>query len=213
MAYTIEGEVRNKTGRPANANKFDEFETYIEATIMSKGNPILFKIDKDDLEKVKSRQWFSATNGKYIGSHIVIEGRKKILYLHNFIMNRIIFPGKGTKNSIDHVNRDGLDNRKENLRLITQTQQNLNQKKKERRVNFPEGITELPTHVWYVKANGAHGDRFCIEFKSENFKWRGTSSKAITIHDKLKQTVEQLVILYEQYPHLKKDLTRFLEKE
>jgi hypothetical protein len=213
MAYAIQGETFAKAGKPPRPNQFHETETCVEGVLISNGNELKFKFDNNDLEKVKSRHWFAATGGKYIATYVVINNEKKTLYLHNFIMNRIVFPGKGAKESIDHINRDGLDNRKENLRLVTQTEQNINQKKKDRRVNYPEGITELPTHVWYVKANGAHGDRFCIEFKSENFKWRGTSSKAITIHDKLKQTVEQLVVLYQQYPHLKKDLTSFLEKE
>jgi hypothetical protein len=211
MAYIIEGEIRNKTGRPSVGNTFEEFDMYIQGTIISKGHPLLFKIDKDDLEKVKSRNWFACSN--YIGSNITIGGVRKILYLHNFIMNNIVFPGRGAKSSIDHINRDGLDNRKENLRLVTQTQQNLNQKKKARSAKLPEGILEIPTHIWYIKANGAHGDRFGIDLKTEKIKWKGTSSKAISIADKLKQAIEQLQKFYIEYPHLKKDLTKFLTKK
>jgi hypothetical protein len=211
MAYIIEGEIHNKTGRPAIGNTFEEFDTYIQGTIISKGHPLLFKIDKDDLEKVKSRNWFACSN--YIGSNITIGGVRKILYLHNFIMDNIVFPGRGAKSSIDHINRDGLDNRKENLRLVTQTQQNLNQKKKKRTANLPEGIPEIPTHIWYIKANGGHGDRFGIDLKTEKIKWKGTSSKAISIANKLKQAIEQLQKFYIEYPHLKKDLTKFLTEE
>jgi len=208
MEFIIEGETRNKTGRPAMGNTFEEFDTYIQGTIFTKGHPILYKIDKDDLEKVKSRNWFACSN--YIGSNITIGGVRKILYLHNFIMNNIVFPGRGAKSSIDHINRDGLDNRKENLRLVTQTQQNLNQKKKKRTATLPEGISEIPTHIWYIKANGAHGDRFGIDLKSEKFKWKTTSSKSVSITDKLKQAIEKLQELYIQYPHLKRDLTKFI---
>jgi hypothetical protein len=210
MAFVIEGETHNKTGRPPNHNLFIEMNDYVEGIVISSCKEIKFKIDKDDLEKVKSRHWFAATGGAYIATYICIKNERKTLYLHNFIMNRIVFPGKGSKSSIDHINRDGLDNRKENLRLVTQTQQNLNQKKKERRKNLPEGIAEIPQHIWYVKANGGHGDRFCVEFKSEKFKWRGTSSKTVSIQDKLKQAIEQLQQFYIEYPHLKKDLSKFI---
>lgn len=208
MDFVIEGETRNKTGRPAVGNAFEDFDTYIQGTIITKGHPLLFKIDKDDLEKVQSRNWFACSN--YIGSNITINGVRKILYLHNFIMNHIVFPGRGAKSSIDHINRDGLDNRKENLRMATQTQQNINQKKKVRTATLPEGISELPTHIWYIKANGAHGDRFGIDLKSEKIKWKTTSSKAVSIQDKMKQAIEKLQEFYIQFPHLKKNLTKFI---
>jgi hypothetical protein len=208
MVFLIEGETRNKTGRPAVGNNFEDFDTYIQGTIITKGHPLLFKIDKDDLDKVKSRNWFACSN--YIGSNITIRGVRKILYLHNFIMNNIVFPGRGAKSSIDHINRDSLDNRKENLRLVTQSQQNINKTPKNRSAKLPEGIPELPTHIWYIKANGAHGDRFGIDLKTEKIKWKTTSSKTVSIEDKLKQAIEQLQKFYIEYPQLKKDLSKFV---
>ena len=182
---------------------YTEFDDYIEGAVTSKESYVKFKIDKEDLEKVKSRQWFSASNGYYIACQVIIHGDRKMVYLHNFVMNRFIFPGRGSKESIDHINRDGLDNRKENLRLVTQRQQNFNQKTRGRTAILPEGIETLPRHVWYIKANGLHGDRFGIDFKSENFKWKTTSSKKVSVQDKLKEAIEKLDELYTIYPHLK----------
>lgn len=192
---------------------YNEINDYIEATVTSKGAHVKFKVDKDDLERVQARQWYSASNGYYIACQTIINGETKMIYLHNFIMNNIVFPGKGAKMSIDHINRDGLDNRKENLRLVTQTQQNINKKPKARTAKLPEGIPELPTHIWYIKANGAHGDRFGIDLKTEKIKWKGTSSKKVSIQDKLKQAIEKLQELYIQFPNLKKDLSKFLTEE
>ena len=202
MAH-IPGETIKKAGRPSNKITFLEMEDHICASVMHNGNPLEFKFDKEDLEKVKTRNWSAVTGGKYIGCAINIENIRKTLYLHNFIMNRFIFPGKDAKESIDHINRDGLDNRKENLRLVTQRQQNFNQKARARTAILPEGITELPRHIWYIKANGLHGDRFGIDLKSEKFKWKTTSSKKVSIHDKLTQAIEKLNEVYTTYPHLK----------
>jgi hypothetical protein len=198
----IPGETIKKAGRPSQEIKFADMEDHICGTVLYNGKPLNFKFDKEDLEKVKTRHWYAVTHGKYIGCAVNIENVKKILYLHNFVMNRLIFPGRGAKESIDHINRDGLDNRKVNLRLVTQTQQNINKTAKPRTATLPEGIANLPRHIWYIKANGLHGDRFGIDLKSENFKWKTTSSKSVSIHDKLKQALEKLEELYVTYPQL-----------
>jgi hypothetical protein len=136
----IPGETIKKAGRPAQEVKFAEMGDHICGTVLHNGNPLNFKFDKEDLEKIKTRNWSAVTGGKYIGCCIIIENVRKTLYLHNFVMNRLIFPGRGAKESIDHINRDGLDNRKENLRLVSQTQQNINQKTRSRTAILPEGI-------------------------------------------------------------------------
>jgi hypothetical protein len=179
---------------------------YVVGLIQHKGTDIQFVFDKDDFEKVEKRSWH-LSSGKYIGSTLYLDGGVKLeLYLHNLIMNRLEFPGKGAKESVDHINRNGLDNRKENLRILSQSQQNLNQSKKKRNVTLPEncGIVpeEIPKHIWYVKAQGHHGDRFAIEFKTEGICWKTTSSKTHSTKDKLEQAKVKLAEFYETYPYL-----------
>ena len=179
---------------------------YVVGMIQHNGNDVEFVFDKDDFEKVEKRPWH-LSSGKYIGSTFYLDGGIKLeLYVHNLIMNRNAFNGKGAKESIDHINRNGLDNRKENLRLVTQSQQNINQPKKKRNVILPEncGINPdtIPKHIWYIRPQGQHGDRFAIEFKTEGICWKGTSSKAVLLKDKLEQARIKLAEFYEQYPHL-----------
>ena len=178
---------------------------YNVAKIHYNNDYIYAVFDKEDYEEVKKFSWH--VSGKnYIGTNVKIEDKIKELYLHNFVMNKMDFEGKGSKQTVDHINRNGYDNRKENLRIISQSQQNINQKKKERNITLPEncGISSdnIPKHIWYVKANGGHGDRFAIDLKTENIEWKGTSSKKISLKDKLDQAIQKLQELYIKYPYL-----------
>ena len=178
---------------------------YIVGTITFKDNIVNFVIDKDDYDKIKDKAWHF-TSGNYISSSIIDDSKRKELYLHNLIMNRENFPGKGASETVDHINRNGLDNRKENLRVISQSYQNMNQSKRKRNIIFPPLYTlnpdDVPKHIWYVRANGLHGDRFAIEFKTEDILWKSTSSKSVDIHEKLKQAKEKLEEYYKEYPYL-----------
>lgn len=204
----IEGEKpRGRGGKPTLDIEYydDEIDgtIYVKGTVYHKNKPLEFIIDKEDEENVKSRHWYATTNGSYIGCHVTIDDSKKMLYLHNFVMNKLTFNGKGQKETVDHINRNGLDNRKCNLRIISQTLQNINQKKKARTAKLPEGISDLPKHVWYIKPTGNHGDRFAIEIKSENILRKTTSSKKVSIQDKLVEALQIRDELYDQFPYLK----------
>ncbi len=179
---------------------------YVVGTLQFNNSEIKFVFDKEDYDIISERAWHFAS-GKYISSaYYCGDGKRRELYLHNLVMGRLEFNGKGQKESVDHINRNGLDNRKENLRLVTQSQQNINQIKKKRNVILPEGCEikseDIPKHIWYMRAQGQHGDRFAIEFKTEGVCWKTTSSKAVSIQDKLEQAKVKLEELYAHYPHL-----------
>jgi hypothetical protein len=172
-------------------------------------------IDKDDFPKIKEHTWHYTSNA-YLSHNIKVDEKQKALYLHNVVMGRLDHTGKGSTETVDHINRNGLDNRKENLRLLTQTAQNLNQKRKGRHVEFPEDspikAEDLPKHVWFIKANGSHGDRFGIDLKTEGIQWKTTSSTKVSLQDKLHAAKEKLRELYKLYPYLnpENDETTFM---
>jgi hypothetical protein len=189
---------------------------YIVGTIFANGEPLQFVFDEDEKDKVIGKSWHRSSN-TYIASSLVDNGKRKQLFLHNVISNRLNFPGKGSTETIDHINRNGFDNRKENLRILTQSEQNMNQIKRQRNITLPEGCEvlpeEIPRHIWYIKAHGAHGDRFAIEFKSENLCWKTTSSKKISLKQKLEEAKDKLKELYVNYPHLNPFAIEKIQKE
>ena len=178
---------------------------YTVGKIPFKDKYLKFVIDREDFDKIDGYSWHKSSNN-YISQGVIVEGKKKEFYLHNLILDIFDFPGKGSKESVDHINRIGLDNRKENLRIITQSEQNLNQSKRKRTIELPEdsGLTvdDIPKHIWYVKANGNHGDRFAIQLKTENITWKTTSSKNILLKDKLQSAKEKIQEYYKQFPYL-----------
>ena len=205
-------EVKNKVGRPINPIIYKKVDyndkKYVVGKVSTNDTTVNFIIDDEDYPKIKDLSWHYISNA-YISHTIPVDDKRKELYLHNMVMNRIEFPGKGSKQTVDHINRNGLDNRKENLRIVTQSEQNGNQKKKSRTIILPEnsGLTadDIPKHIWMSKANGSHGERFVIEFKTENVLWKSTSSKSVYLTDKLHSAKEKLQELYIKYPHLNPD--------
>lgn len=180
-----------------------EGKRFVICTIQCGKRDVDFLVDFDDYEKVTKHEWHVVT-GKYIGSTVYDDkGKRREMYLHNIILNR---PLDKTVTSVEHINRNGFDNRKENLRICTQSEQNIFTLGKRRNVILPEGcgvkVEEIPKHIWYVRAHGQHGDRFAIEFKTEGLLWKSTSSKKVDLPEKLKDARDKLQELYEIYPHL-----------
>ena len=201
-------------GRPANPIEYRKVDihnaSYYVGALLFKDLLAEFVIDESDYELVKKYSWHVSSNS-YIGSTYYGPEGKKEIYLHNLIMDRVNFAGKGQAETVDHINRNGFDNRRANLRIVPQSAQATNQAKKKRSVILPEGCginpDTIPKHIWYIHPNGLHGDRFAIEFKTEGIIWKSTSSKRICLEDKLKQAVTRLNELYATYPHLNPVLT------
>jgi hypothetical protein len=202
-------ESKNKVGRPNTPIEYTHIQynnnKYTVGKVKHNDSFTYFVIDNEDYSKIKDYSWHTFSNN-YIGHTIPIDSTRRVLYLHNMVMNRLGFPGKGAKESVDHINRIGFDNRKENLRVISQSEQNLNQSKKKRKIELPVDselvADDIPKHIWYIKPNGSHGERFAIEFKTENIIWKTTASKNVSLKDKLESAKNQLEEYYKLYPYL-----------
>jgi len=145
--------------------------------------------------KNKKITWHKHSNG-YILSSV------NSLFMHQIIMN-CYGNGKGTKNiSVDHINRDPLNNTMENLRIATRAEQEQNSKgiaigtKRERKHSakpLPKGITQNMMgkyvnyyHEFLNKEQTKSREYFKIEKHPKLAKiWIGTKSNKIAILEKL----------------------------
>lgn len=170
------------------------------------GDNMLFVIDFDDLQKILDLNHSLYYVNGYVGYSEMINRVTYQHYIHNIIMNKPIGGGKGQKYTIDHINRNTHDNRKANLRLISQSQQNENQKRRVRKCELPENcgidIDELPKCVYYRKSDGNHGDRFTIELTNNKQKrsWSSTTSTKVSLQDKLIEIKKILLNISKEYP-------------
>lgn len=184
-------------------------DVYVVYKIYRKGEPKLFVTHISGLFEVLRHEPWHMSSGGYICHGVMIKGIRKNLYLHNLVTKKLTFDGKGQDSTVDHVDRIGTDNRKENLRFATQTEQNFNQNRMKRDATLPEdcGFTwdDVPKcvvhrfrkkkyHIMCVVIHGIDGE--------EDIRWESTSSKYVSLKFKLEHTKKFLRDLKENKPEL-----------
>jgi hypothetical protein len=173
----------------------------VVGSLLYKGNLVEFLIDLSDAAVVKQHAWHYTPNG-YLATTMLYpnEAKRREIYLHNFLMK----PKAGE--IVEHITKEGLDNRRANLRVTDEAEAAGSKKTKERHVELPplSGLVpeDIPKHIWYVQPNGYHRDRFAIELKREGILWKTTSSKKVSLAEKLAQAKEKLKEVYAAYPYL-----------
>jgi hypothetical protein len=102
---------------PSKPIKYIEYDDYVEGILH---NGVSFLFDKEDYDFVKRNSWHQINlnneNNPYINS-------TKYGTLHRYLMRDKL----SDKLQVDHINMNKLDNRKSNLRVVTQ-QENLHKK-------------------------------------------------------------------------------------
>jgi hypothetical protein len=172
--------------------------------IMHIKNNIITKISCDDINKVlifydKRRTWKLQQNG-YISTTITINEKQKVYYLHQLIMDVHNEDLTSFEKTVDHINRDKLDNRKENLRLVNMSVQNSNRDKQKRHHNaclLPEELEldNLPKYVCYRKEKldeDKYREYFYICNHPKLERWETTKSNKVSLKQKLELVIEKI---------------------
>ena len=107
-------------------------------------------VDDEDYQRVMDFatngwevRYFTKSNNPYATTRKTIDGKRKQFYLHRLVMNAL----NSNLPHVDHINRKTLDNRKENLRFVTRSQNMKNRaSKKTSRCKYL-GVSYCLSHV------------------------------------------------------------------
>lgn len=130
-------------------------------------------VDDQDYEDLMRYKWFADIRGCgiYIKRHRpIIDGKNGNIYMHRQIMGV-----SDSKMIVDHINGNQLDNRRENLRLCTHSQNSMNCKAtKGRRIPF-KGV--------FVRPSGRFGARIMFERRQITIGTFDTQEEAACAYD------------------------------
>lgn len=138
-----------------------------------KEQKVIVLFDREDFEKINKLHWkVSKKKSKLYVCTGQNKNGEKIIYLHNYLMN--YNPTVGYE--VDHINGNSLDNRKENLRIVTRQEnvQNSNVRKDNkttgiRGVSFNSKQKEFVVD-FYIKKKRFHFKGFKKYRRSNIFK-------------------------------------------
>lgn len=105
-------------------------------------------VDDDDFDMLSKLKW-TALDGKpvWYATHYYRDGKK----VHAVSMHRFILGVSDPSIIVDHINGDGLDNTRKNLRVVTVAQNNANRNKWARKkTSMYKGVFPW-RNLWMVK--------------------------------------------------------------
>lgn len=117
-------------------------------------------VDAADAERVMACQWQLNCHGphRYGQTSLLLDGKRRTVILHRFILNAL--PGT----TVDHIDGDGLNNQRSNLRIVSRGQNKSNSIKRREAASSFKGVVQkgmkwgaqisaldrLPSVPWYI---------------------------------------------------------------
>jgi hypothetical protein len=127
------------------------------------------QVDAADYEYLSKYKWHYEKG--YVSRNVPAEKGQVQIYMHTQVMG-----GKRSGLEIDHVNGDGLDNRRQNLRYCTHSENMKNRKMARNNTSGYKGVS-------YAKTSGKWMAYICVNSKLQNLGYYDTAEKAAEVYD------------------------------
>lgn len=95
---------------------------------------LFLKLDDEDAD-LAAISWYAhkSRSGEYYAAHREGSGARERVWAHELVMEQVVLRELAADELVDHINRDKLDCRRDNLRIATKSQNAIN-KTKDRRI-------------------------------------------------------------------------------
>lgn len=129
-------------------------------------------VDEIDFDRVDQYRWFAHKGSRtFYAERVEYHGAKTVTHIkmHREILEQMIGRKIDQGEFADHINHNGLDNRRDNLRLVSARENSANTRKKLSPAgsNF-KGVTWDPKKkAWLVQINNGCGNKTIGRFQSE----------------------------------------------
>ena len=127
------------------------------------------KVDPEDFYELIKYKWHAHRSSRtYYANRVEItKKQRKCVSMHRFVMSEAL-KGYGVEMQVDHINGDGLDNRKANLRLATAAQNSRNRRQRRGKSSRYKGVSFIRPKGKFVAEITCNGKRMSLgHFESE----------------------------------------------
>ena len=157
----------------------------MKEVLLSRG--LVALVDDDDFPLISGFKWHAArgrslSNVWYacacLGKDQALQFGKRHLKLHRLLM---AFPKSPLR--VDHINGNGLDNRRQNLRIVTASQSQMNRPADVKSVSQYKGVSwHRRSHRWQAQICAYGHHRYIGQFSNEIEAALAYDCEAILIH-------------------------------